>query len=416
MTEEQMNKIQELERDLREARSCHCHNRVKTTYTKLPGISVSMEEDVHTPTVSPNNSFNDDNSRKLTDISPSLRNLGPGFVSNLAGFWALKVNSIDPYFWQNLLIKFILKAKIGEDQGRLSPGDCSEILLNESGSAISEDDLENSHKQDSAADHLMMMKNLQEDKSKLFLIIEEMKAEGEVAAKELHDLEIELENKNNQIKHLKESLNTCNEKLSAMLKEDLEKNYKIIELEAANEDFMRIQTEQRKEIHDLKEALDQSNARNNADSNLANIANPDDDETFLPETYINDDKLRTDLNMLENDVNLVISQCKGAKRGRLMSTETDKSSSLMMQMMNLRKSAKKRRTDSSSPDSSDANVWDSSMSSPSDTIQETSLSTGTQEGWKTLRSSLRMSKKRKEEPSRRKTSVSIFEKLRFVKR
>ena len=92
MTEDQMNKFQELERDLREARSCHCHNRVKTTYTKLPGISVSMEEDVHTPTVSPNNSFNDDNSRKLTDISPSLRNLGPGFVSNLAGFWALKVN------------------------------------------------------------------------------------------------------------------------------------------------------------------------------------------------------------------------------------------------------------------------------------------------------------------------------------
>lgn len=62
-----------------------------STYTKLPGITVTVgDESVKTPTASPNNSFNEEE-QNMMDISPSLRNLVPGYVSNLAGFWSMKV-------------------------------------------------------------------------------------------------------------------------------------------------------------------------------------------------------------------------------------------------------------------------------------------------------------------------------------
>ena len=48
-----------------------------------------------TPSVSPNNSFFQEH-QKNTDISPTLRDLEPGYVSNLAEFWTQKALRDNP--------------------------------------------------------------------------------------------------------------------------------------------------------------------------------------------------------------------------------------------------------------------------------------------------------------------------------
>ena len=95
MSSSQLAKVCELERQLEDLRGHQAG--VTSTYTRLPGISVTLGEDsAKTPTASPNNSFSEAD-QNLMDISPSLRNLVPGYVSNMAGFWSLKVAKLYKY-------------------------------------------------------------------------------------------------------------------------------------------------------------------------------------------------------------------------------------------------------------------------------------------------------------------------------
>ena len=105
-----------------------------------------------------------------------------------------------------------------------------------------------------------MIRDLEDDKKNLLDAIEELKTEKKDIDESVRELEEVLETKSNQIANLKESLNLSNEKFTKLLREDLEKNYRIIELEGKIEDLLRVKAGQELEIENLKMA---SNYENN---------------------------------------------------------------------------------------------------------------------------------------------------------
>ena len=105
-----------------------------------------------------------------------------------------------------------------------------------------------------------MIRDLEDDKKNLLDTIEELKTEKKDIDESVRELEEVLETKSNQIANLKESLNISNEKFTKLLREDLEKNYRIIELEGKIEDLLKLKVGQELEIENLKMA---SNYENN---------------------------------------------------------------------------------------------------------------------------------------------------------
>ena len=110
-----------------------------------------------------------------------------------------------------------------------------------------------------------MIRDLEDDKKNLLDAIEELKTEKKDIDESVHELEEVLETKSNQIANLKESLNLSNEKFTKLLREDLEKNYRIIELEGKIEDLLRVKAGQELEIENLKMA---SNYENNKEKEV----------------------------------------------------------------------------------------------------------------------------------------------------
>ena len=110
-----------------------------------------------------------------------------------------------------------------------------------------------------------MIRDLEDDKKNLLDAIEELKTEKKDIDESVRELEEVLETKSNQIANLKESLNLSNEKFTKLLREDLEKNYRIIELEGKIEDLLRVKAGQELEIENLKMA---SNYENNKEKEV----------------------------------------------------------------------------------------------------------------------------------------------------
>ena len=110
-----------------------------------------------------------------------------------------------------------------------------------------------------------MIRDLEDDKKNLLDAIEELKTEKKDIDESVRELEEVLETKSNQIANLKESLNLSNEKFTKLLREDLEKNYRIIELEGKVEDLLRVKACQELEIENLKMA---SNYENNKEKEV----------------------------------------------------------------------------------------------------------------------------------------------------
>lgn len=297
----------------------------------------------------------------------------------------------------------------------------SEQLLEETASNVSaSEELDSSQLKRSLKEHYAIIENLEEDKQKLNSIIEQFKTDKAIADDLVHHLEKMLDSKSNQIGNLKESLNLCNDKLSAMLKEDLEKNYKIIELEGSNEDFLRIQQEMKREIDHLKSTLEDVQKENDnlkkelIDTKLE-LQTEESKKEESREAFICDEVLRSNITMLENDANVLISQYRGARRN----TSGDREKFRMVKLTNFHRSSKKKpRIEKSSEseelneflDSNFSNVSNSSM----DKSQETAFQHSNSNSQPTLfRSSVRSYKKLKEE-SKRKPSLNILDRLKLV--
>lgn len=292
------------------------------------------------------------------------------------------------------------------------PGNTEELLEETVSSISAYEELNSSELKKSLADHLAIIENLEEDKLKLNGMIEYFKTDKAIADDLVKDLEEMLDSKCNQIVNLKDSLNLCNEKLSAMLKEDLEKNYKIIELEGANEDYLRIQQEMKNEIDQLKITLeDVKREYENFKKDIEQSSKiKEKEEEEGKETFINDEVLRSNINMLENDANILIHQYRGAKR----KTSGDREKFRMVKLVTLNRSSKKKPriekpSESEHNELSDFNISDASNSSM-DKSQETAFQRNHQPSF--LRSSVRSSKKVEE--SKRKPSLNILDKLKLV--
>ena len=191
------------------------------TISNRSGVVITVEEggdDVHliTPSASPNTSFEESHNAAF-NISPSLRNLGPGYVSNLAQFWALKSKQgqdMDSFF------------KFGSTRDSSGKGGNVEKLLDENETFLSEADP--SLMKETIFVQCEMIKDLEEDKCKLNSSLEGLKKENDKLGESVREMEEILESKSTQVEYLRESLNNCNEKVTKLLKEDLDKNYKTI--------------------------------------------------------------------------------------------------------------------------------------------------------------------------------------------
>ena len=139
----------------------------------------------------------------------------------------------------------------------------AERLLEEEMSAAAEADL--SQMRETVFAQCGMIRDLEDDKKNLLDAIEELKTEKKDIDESVRELEEVLETKSNQIANLKESLNLSNEKFTKLLREDLEKNYRIIELEGKIEDLLRVKAGQELEIENLKMA---SNYENNKEKEV----------------------------------------------------------------------------------------------------------------------------------------------------
>ena len=370
-----------------------------TTFTKDPtdtisnrsGVVITVEkggDDVHlvTPSASPNTSFEESHNAAF-NISPSLRNLGPGYVSNLAQFWALKSKQgqdMDSFF------------KFGSTRESIGNGGNVEKLLEENETFLSEADP--SLMKETIFVQCEMIRDLEEEKSKLNATIEGFKKENDKVNESVRELEDILESKSTQVEYLRENLNNCNDKVSKLLKEDLEKNYKIIELEGTIDD-LNVKNKKllddnealKKEIEmskqELTEALQDLNGLRNIGEAHINVVDS-------VETFIHDDDLKKEIKLLDKDVAKLRNSFRGTKRERKFSFEGE-----IFKMKTLVKSTKKKRKyeiNPSNPDQISETTFSDTSSSSFEKTNEgtpTLLSRGTLGNF--FRSSLRSSGKKK---------------------
>lgn len=289
-----------------------------------PIVTVNDVDDYKTPTASPSTSFNED----PADISPSLRNLEPGYVSNLAQFWASQSKS------QN---KDLSSFFFGTDSGQNS-----EKLLDENDSQLPTPGSDVSQLRETCFVQCEIIRDLEEDKAKMAMEIENLKTLNTSLIEEKECMDENLKAKSNQIACLKESLNTTNDKVSKLLREDLEKNYRIIELEGINEDLVDKNAAIMKQIEELKAKLEAANKDlMEALQELSDVKAECNKYETGDVASINDANLKKEIAMLDQDVSSLrehIRASKSTKRGRKISLDGE-----IFKMKTISKSSKKRR-------------------------------------------------------------------------
>merc|ERR1711915_237178 len=172
--------------------------------------------------------------------------------------------------------------------------------------------------------------------------IENLKTLNTSLIEEKECMDENLKAKSNQIACLKESLNTTNDKVSKLLREDLEKNYRIIELEGINEDLVDKNAAIMKQIEELKAKLEAAN------KDLMEVLQELSDVKAECNKYetgdvvsINDANLKKEIAMLDQDVSSLrehIRASRSTKRGRKISLDGE-----IFKMKTISKSSKKRR-------------------------------------------------------------------------
>lgn len=149
----------------------------------------------------------------LKPPSPSLQSLHPGYVNSLASFWA--------------------------DKWRKSPKSTSDHdEANEPKSPTNVEESNNFSPEES--DHIQNLKRtigfleefLRTEESKVLMLQQQV----EVLAKEVEDQQEQLLDKDSIIDFWKDKVDKCADKVTRLLREDLEKNYRIISLEGQLDD------------------------------------------------------------------------------------------------------------------------------------------------------------------------------------
>jgi len=337
-----------------------------------PTVTINDDNDVDykTPTASPNASFDDD---QPADISPSLRNLEPGYVSNLAQFWASQSRNKN----KDLSSFFFATPS--------PPGGIAEKLLDENDSHLPNSDV--SQLRETCFVQCEIIRDLEEDKAKMSTEIENLKSMNASLLEEKESMDENLKAKSNQIACLKESLNTTNDKLSKLLREDLEKNYRIIELEGFNEDLVDKNAALMKQIEELKTKLEEANRDLIEALQELSDVKEEVNKYEIDDATIKDTDLKNEIAMLDQDVNSLrdhIRASRSTKRGRKISTDGE-----IFKMKTISKSSKKRRKLDESKQANLTETTFSDLSSSSFDILEEQPSSSSKFG--TLRSFMRSS-------------------------
>jgi len=312
-----------------------------------------------TPSVSPNNSFLEEH-HKNTDVSPSLRDLEPGYVSNLAEFWARKaLRSVSQAAACESVISEAGEQLLQEDSSSLEAE--SFIKLQEALTRQYEE----------------YIRDLEEDRANLRRQVEKLEAEKTSACEEVQELEEMLEGKCGRISQLKDSLNITNDKHSKLLREDLEKNYRIIEQEGKIEDLEAENERLKAENGLLKDTVE--TLRGSTVFGTEEDVKQPDISTLNPklEPFIEDKNLKKEIELLDQDVSSLKEQLtlKRTKRNRTSSVGNEQIE--FFKMRTLKKFPKKRKIElkNADPVRSDYVVEttffsDTSSSSPERTILE----------------------------------------------
>ena len=223
------------------------------------------------------------------------------------------------------------------------------------------------------------IRDLEEDRASLRKEVEKLEEEKMSASEEVQDLEQALERKCARISQLKESLNITNDKHSKLLREDLEKNYRIIELEGKIEDLEaeneRLKDENRL-LKDSVEALEDA-----ADSREEAAEQPNGNGSTYPnaEQIVEDKKMTNDNAILDKDVASLKEQLTLIRTKRSRNSSIGNEQIEFFKMKTLKKFPKKRKIEltNADPVREDYVVEttffsDTSTSSPERTILEES--------------------------------------------
>ena len=220
------------------------------------------------------------------------------------------------------------------------------------------------------------IRDLEEDRTNLRGQVEKLEAEKTSACEEVQELEQMLEGKCGRISQLKDSLNITNDKHSKLLREDLEKNYRIIELEGKIEDLETENDRLKAENGLLKDTVE--TLRGSTVLGEEETVKQSDIATYYPsaEPFI-EDKKRKEIELLDQDVSSLKEQLtlKRTKRNRTTSVGNEQIE--FFKMRTLKKFPKKRKIElkNADPVRSDYVVEttffsDTSSSSPERTILE----------------------------------------------
>ena len=186
------------------------------------------------------------------------------------------------------------------------------------------------------------IRDLEEDRANLRKQVGKLEAEKTSLDEEIQDWEQRMEAKSSRISQLKDSLSITNDKHSKLLREDLEKNYRIIEQEGTIED-LKNENEQLKaensHLKDTVEALQSSSVSGVRET----VNQPDSKISSKAESFIEDKSLMNEIEMLDQDVASLKEQLalKRTKRNRTTSIGTEQIE--FFKMRTLKKLPKKRK-------------------------------------------------------------------------
>jgi len=263
---------------------------------------------------------------------------------------------------------------------RDNPGSNESVEISESGEQLLQEDSSTLEAADLiklqevvSRQYMDYIRDLEEDRFSLRSRVAELEAENTKLGQEVEEVQGGLEAKSERICQLRESLNVTNDKHSRLLREDLEKNYRIIELEGKIEDLEAENERLKLNYEELMGTVE----------TLRRDAFLDSDE--VKEPFIEDKNLKNEIAMLDKDVSSLKEQLAlngiVTKRNRKSSTTAEQEFFKMRTLKTLSKSAKKkRRVEIKNPDPRRRGEYvmettfcsDSSSSSPERTIVEES--------------------------------------------
>ena len=183
------------------------------------------------------------------------------------------------------------------------------------------------------------IRDLEEDRANLREQVEKLEAEKTSLDEEVQDWEQRMEAKSSRISQLKDSLSITNDKHSKLLREDLEKNYRIIEQEGTIEDLKNENEQLKAENSHLKDTVEALQSTGVKEA----VNQPDSKVSSKAESFIEDKSLMNEIAMLDQDVASLKEQLalKRTKRNRTTSIGTEQIE--FFKMRTLKKLPKKRK-------------------------------------------------------------------------